>query len=82
MTTSIKAKLGNGGTNEHLQLNQYVNVHSHNKFLRKYVEKLLKYRIMFKDIPTLLGFDYRITSLLMLYFVFMGISIPKIRSIE
>jgi hypothetical protein len=34
---------------------------------------------MFKDILTFLGLDYRDASLLKLYFVVLGISIPKIR---
>ena len=36
---------------------------------------------MFKDISTFLGLDYRDASLMKLYFVVQGISIPKIRSI-
>ena len=46
------------------------------------MKKLLKYRIMFKDIFTFLGFDYRDVSLITWYFVVPGISILKIRSIE
>ena len=33
------------------------------------------------DILTFLGLDYRVASLITLYFVVPGISIPKIRSI-
>ena len=33
------------------------------------------------DVLTYLGFDLRVTSLIVLYFVVPGISIPKIRSI-
>ena len=33
------------------------------------------------DILTFLGLDYRDASLIILYFVVLGISIPKIRSI-
>ena len=36
---------------------------------------------MFKDILIFLGLDYRDASLITLYFVGPGISIPKIRSI-
>ncbi len=36
---------------------------------------------MFKDIVTFLGLDYRVASLKTLYFVILGIRIPKIRSI-
>ena len=50
-----------------------LNVKSRNKI----VEKLLKYRIMFKDILTFLGLDYRNASLITLYFVVPGIIIPK-----
>ena len=32
---------------------------SRNKIVGKLVEKLLKYRILFKDILTFLGLDYR-----------------------
>ena len=52
-----------------------------NKILKKFVEKLLTYRIMFKDILTFSGLDYRDAPLLILYFVVLGISIPKIRPI-
>ena len=51
---------------------------SRNNIVSKFVENLLKYRIMFKDILTFLGFDYRDDSLITLYFVVLGISIPKI----
>ena len=33
------------------------------------------------DILTFLGLDYRVVSLIILYFVVSGISIPKMRSI-
>ena len=36
---------------------------------------------MFMDILTFLGLDYRVASLIILYFVVPGISVPKIRSI-
>ena len=35
---------------------------SRNKIVTKFVEKLLEYGIMFKDILTLLGLDYRDAS--------------------
>ena len=54
---------------------------SRNKIVSKFVEKLLKYRIMFKDILTFLEFDYRDASLITVYFVEIEISIPKIRPI-
>ena len=50
---------------------------SGNKFVSKILEKLLNYRIMFKDI-VFLELDYRYVSLMTLYFVVQGISIPKI----
>ena len=49
------------------------------KITSKFVEKMLKYRIMFKDILTFLGLDYRVASPITLYFVVPGINIPKIR---
>ena len=36
---------------------------------------------MFMDILTYLGLDYRVASLITLYFVVQGINIPKIVSI-
>ena len=38
--------------------------------------------IIFKDILTFLGIEYRDTLFITMYFVVLGISIPKIRSIE
>ena len=51
------------------------------KILIKFVQKLFKYRIMFKNIFTFLGLDYRDALLKTLYFVVLVISIPKIKSI-
>ena len=48
---------------------------------QKFVAKLLKYSILFKDIKTFLGLDYRDASLIILYLIVIGISSPKIRSI-
>ena len=47
------------------------------KIVSKFVEELLKNRIMFKDILTFLGLDYRDALLITLYFVVIGISIQK-----
>ena len=47
-----------------------------------FVAKLLKYQILFKDILTFLGLDYRDTTLTILYLFVMGISTPKIKSIK
>ena len=52
------------------------------KIIRKLVAKLLKYRIMLKDRLTFLGLDYRDASLKILYLIVIGISNPKIRSME
>ena len=52
---------------------------SRNKIVSKFVEKLLKYRIMFKDILTFLGLDYRDASLITLYLVVIEVSIQNIR---
>ena len=54
---------------------------SKNKIESKFIEELLKYRIMFKDILTFLGLDYRDALLITLYFVVPGISTSKIRTI-
>ncbi len=53
------------------------------KIVSKSAEKLLKYMIllMFKDILTFLRLDYRDVLLIRMYFVVLGISIPKIRPI-
>ena len=42
---------------------------SRNKTVSKYLKKIAKYRIMFKDILTFLAFDYRDALLITLYFV-------------
>ena len=47
----------------------------------QFVTKLLKYRILFKDILTFLGLDFRDVSLITLYLDVIGINIPKIRRI-
>ena len=54
---------------------------SFDKILNKFVAKLLKYRILFKDIQTFLILDYRDALLIILYFIVIGISNQKIRSI-
>ena len=59
-------------------INMYI---SFDIIIRKFVAKLLKYSILFKDILTLLGLDYRDASLIILYLIIIGISILKIRSI-
>ena len=48
-----------------------------NKIVSKSVAKLLKYRILFKDIFTFLGIDYRDASLIIFYLVVIGINTPK-----
>ena len=47
------------------------------------LQKLLKYRILFKDILTFLRLNYRDALLKILYLIVIGIGInnPKIRSI-
>ena len=54
---------------------------SRNKIVSKFVEKLLKYRIMFKDIITFLGLDYKDALLIKFYFVVLEISFPRVISI-
>ena len=55
---------------------------SQSKIVSKFVDILLKNRILVKDILKLLGLDYRDDSLITMYFVALGISIPKIRPIR
>ena len=45
--------------------------------IRKFVAKLLKYRIMYKDILTFLGLDYRVALLKILYLIVIGIKKSK-----
>ena len=52
---------------------------SRNNIVSKFVENLLKYRILFKVILTFLGLDYRDALLIIFYFVVLGISIKRIR---
>ena len=51
------------------------------KFYVYLLQNFLKYRILFKDIVTFLGLDYRNALLVILYLIVIGISSPKIRSI-
>ena len=44
--------------------------------MNKFLEKLRKFSIIYKDMLTYLGLDYRDASLLTLDFVVLGISIP------
>ncbi len=67
MTTSIKAKLWNGRTNK-----QCIGII---KSVSKFVSKLIKYSILFRDILTCLGHDYRNALLITSYLVAIGISI-------
>ena len=57
-----------------LNINAYVY-----KIVSKFVAKLIKYMLLFKDILTFLGVDYRDALLIILYLFVIGISIPKIR---
>ena len=47
----------------------------------KFVAKLLKYRILFKDILKFLIRDYRDASLIIMYLIVIGIRNKKIGSI-
>ena len=58
-----------------------LNIKSFDKITREFVAKLLKYRILFKDILTFLGLDYRDALLIILYLIVIGISTLNIRSI-
>ncbi len=53
--------------------------YSQSKILSKFVEKLRKYRIMFKNILTFKELDYRDAPLKIFYFIILGIYVPKIR---
>ena len=55
-----------------LNINAYVY-----KIVSKFVAKLIKYMLLFKDIMTFLGLYYRDASLITLYLVVIGISIQK-----
>jgi hypothetical protein len=48
------------------------------KIVSKFVAKLIKYMILFKDILTFLGLDYRDASLIILYLIEIGISIQRL----
>ena len=48
-----------------------------NIIISKFVAKLHRYRIMFEDLLTFLRLDNRDSSLITLYLVVVGISIPK-----
>ena len=52
-----------------------------NKNVSKFVAKLIKYSLLFKDILTFLVLDYRNASLKTLYLVVIGIRVSKIRLI-
>ena len=47
-----------------------------NKVVGKFVAKLLKYGILFKDLHNILGLDYRDPLIITMV---IGINIPKIR---
>ncbi len=49
------------------------------KIISKYVAKLLKYIILFKDLLTFLGIDYGYASFIILYLIVIWNSILKIR---
>ena len=50
-----------------------------NKIVSKFVAKLLKYMMLFKDIHTFSSLDYRYASRITFYLVVIGNGIPKIR---
>ena len=52
---------------------------SFDKIIHKFVAKLLKYRILFKDILSFFGLDYKDDSLIILNLVVIGIRTLKIR---
>ncbi len=56
----------------------YIKLHCNFLKLNKFVAKLLEYRILFMDILTFLGLDYKEASVIPFYYVVLGITIPKI----
>ena len=50
------------------------------KFYINLLQNKRKYRIMFADILTFLGFDYRDASIIILYLVVIGIVVTGIKS--
>ena len=50
-----------------------------NAYVCKFVAKLIKYMLLFKNILTFIGLGYSDASLITLYLVVIGISIKKIR---
>ena len=50
---------------------------SRSKIVSKFVAKRIKYRILFKEILTFLGLDYRDASLVLLNLIVIEISIKK-----
>ena len=50
-----------------------------NRIVSKFVAKLHKYILLFQDILTFLGLDYRDASPITLYLVVIGNNTPKIR---
>ena len=68
-------------TLKEFEYTMYKYIHSFDKIRRKFDAKLLKYRVLFKDILTFAGFDYRDASLIIMYLIVIGISTSKIRSI-
>ena len=56
-------------------------MHRSKKLVSKFVAKILRYRILFKDIPTFFGLDYSYASLITLYLVVIGIIIGKKKAV-
>ena len=52
---------------------------SPNKSVSKFIANLVRYNILFKDVLTFLGLNYRDALLITVYLVVIGISIPKFR---
>ena len=50
------------------------------KIVSKFLAKLLKYRLLFKDILTFVGLDYRDGLLITLYLDVIGITLKKKRN--
>ena len=80
MTTSIKAKLWKDKrTLTLVECKNWINYLCIclYKIISKFDAKLIQYMLLFKDILTYLGLDYRDALLITLYLVVIGISIKK-----
>ena len=79
MTTSIKKIEGQTNINSSRVSELNINGQAYMYKIVSFVAKLIKYMILFKDVLTFLGLDYRDASLITLDLVVIGISIQRIK---